>query len=343
MTRFITLLTFILLFSCNHKNSSGKPSTNNIEVDFTIAFGSCNNQRLPNVLWKEILKNNPDVWVWGGDNIYADTDDMKIMRSYYNEVKNNEDYKNFKSKVEVIGTWDDHDFGINDGGTEFIKKDSAQQLFLDFFDVPLNDPRRDRRGVYYSRKFIVGDKSIKTIILDTRYFRTALTTDPSGNQRYIPNVNNEGTILGNVQWTWLENELINSIADFNIIMSSIQVLSHEHGFETWGNMSHEVAKLKSLIVSSKAKRVILLSGDRHLSEISAIDLVGLNYPLYDFTSSGLTHTYESYHFEPNEYRKSKVITTKNFGLLKFDLQSNTVTMELRGLENTLLESMVQKY
>ena len=135
----------------------------------------------------------------------------------------------------------------------------------------------------------------------------------------------------------------NSRDDFTIIMSSIQFLSYEHGFETWGNMPHEVEKLKSLIVNSKAKRVILLSGDRHLSEISAIDLEGLDYPLYDFTSSGLTHTYTSYTFEQNKYRKSKVVTVKNFGLLKFDLQSNTVSMELRGLENNLLESMIQKY
>ena len=123
----------------------------------------------------------------------------------------------------------------------------------------------------------------------------------------------------------------------------LRKLSHEHGYETWGNMPNEVEKLKSLIINSKAKRVLILSGDRHISEISAINLVGLDYSLYDFTSSGLTHTYETYKFEPNEYRKSKVITTKNFGLLKFDLQSNTVFMELRGLENALLESMVQKY
>ncbi|MDX5585774.1 MAG: hypothetical protein QNK20_12840 [Aureibaculum sp.] len=108
-------------------------------------------------------------------------------------------------------------------------------------------------------------------------------------------------------------------------------------------MPHEVEILKSLIVNSKAERVILLSGDRHLSEISAVDLEGLDYPLYDFTSSGLTHTYTSYTFEPNKYRKSKVVTAKNFGLLKFDLESNTVSMELRGLGNNLLESMVQKY
>jgi alkaline phosphatase D len=343
MKSVITLIIITILFSCNHRKTSHDFRIDKVDADFTIAFGSCNNQRLHNDLWNEILKNNPDVWIWGGDNIYADTDDMKIMQSYYNEVKNNDDYKDFLSKVDVHGTWDDHDFGINDGGTEFIKKDSSQQLFLDFFDVPLNDSRRNRRGVYYSKIFEIGDKSIKIIILDTRYFRTALTADPSGNKRYIPTVNNEGTILGSSQWAWLEKELNNSDDDFTIIMSSIQFLSYEHGFETWGNMPHEVEKLNSLIVNSKAERVILLSGDRHLSEISVVELEGLDYPLYDFTSSGLTHTYTSYTFEPNKYRKSKVITAKNFGLLKFDLESNTVSMELRGVGNNLLESMIQKY
>lgn len=343
MKIFLSLFTLIFLFSCHDQKSSKESKSRKDNIDFTIAFGSCNNQKLPNDLWSEILKNEPDIWIWGGDNIYADTQDMKLMQSYYNEVKNNDEYKNFIKKVEVLGTWDDHDYGINDGGTEFIKKDSAQQLFLNFFDVPVNDARRKRKGVYYSQTFTVGDKNIKTILLDTRYFRTSLTRERNGNKRYIPNVNGQGTILGSTQWKWLENELNNNEAEFTIIMSSIQFLSHEHGFETWGNMPHEVEKLKSLITNSKSKRVILLSGDRHLSEISATNIKGLNYPLYDFTSSGLTHSYTSYTFEPNEYRKSKVIADKNFGLLKFDLQSNTVTMELRGLENELLESLVQKY
>jgi len=312
-------------------------------TDFTIAFGSCNNQGIPNNLWNEILKNEPTVWVWGGDIIYADTQDMKLMQSYYNEVKNNSNYANFKQKLEILGTWDDHDFGVNDGGTEYIKKDSAQQLLLDFLDVESSDPRRTRKGVYYSKLYPVRDKSIKIILLDTRYFRTALTVDPTGKKRYIPATDSNGTMLGKMQWDWLENELKNSTSDFNILMSSVQFLSHEHGFETWGNMPHEVKRLKQLIVNSRAKGVLLISGDRHLSEISSVHVDDLKYPLYDFTSSGLTHSYEAYTFEPNAYRKSKVINVKNFGIIKFNLQSNTLTMELRGLDNVLLESITQKY
>ena len=343
MKIFYSLIIFVLLVSCS-KNKMGQQKDSKEDVlHFTIAFGSCNNQQLPNKLWKEILKNKPNVWVWGGDIIYADTENMKLMQSYYNQVKSDSAYVHLKNSIDIIGTWDDHDFGLNDGGTEFVKKDSAQQLFLDFLDVASNDSRRSQKGVYSSKTYPIGNKSIKIILLDTRYFRTALTKDTTGVKRYIPNTNNKGTMLGERQWQWLENELKHSTSDFNIIMSSIQFLSHEHGFESWGNMPHEVKKLEQLIVQSKAKGVVILSGDRHLSEISAVRLNGLEYPLYDVTSSGLTHSYEAYTFEPNEYRKSKVISKKSFGILKFDLKTDTVTMELRGLENKLLESISQKY
>jgi alkaline phosphatase D len=39
-------------------------------------------------------------------------------------------------------------------------------------------------------------------------------------------------MLGVTQWAWLEKELTISKADFNVIMSSVQLLSAEHGFET---------------------------------------------------------------------------------------------------------------
>ena len=260
----------ILLVACNTNKTNKKKNINiNNNYDFVVAFGSCNNQFLKNDLWAEIKKNEPNIWIWGGDIIYADTHNMKLMESYYELVKNNDDYKNFRIKVPVIGTWDDHDFGVNDGGAEYIKKDSAQQLLLNFLDVDQNDIRRKRKGVYHSQIFNVGEKNIKTIVLDTRYFRTPLTENPTGENRYVPNPSETGTILGEEQWQWLEKELLNTSADFNLIVSSIQFLSYEHGFETWGNMPHEVEKLKDIIVNSKAKNIILLSGDRHISEISS--------------------------------------------------------------------------
>ena len=85
MKTLISAVTILFLVSCSHNKTNDKAS----QTNFTIAFGSCNNQNLPNDLWREIIKNDPDVWIWGGDNIYADTTDMKLMASYYQKVKDN--------------------------------------------------------------------------------------------------------------------------------------------------------------------------------------------------------------------------------------------------------------
>lgn len=339
-----TLLGLFILISCN-SNDKTTP-TKSLEpktADFILSFGSCNNQNIPNEMWQEIVKNQPDVWVWGGDVIYSDTHDMAFMKQNYTKQKSDTAYQNFLKKVPVIGTWDDHDYGLNDGGAEYTEKSEVKELFLDFMDAGTDDIRRTREGVYYSKTYTVQDKSVKVIVLDSRYFRSKLTKDPTGKRRYIPNNYGEGTMLGDTQWQWLKDELNNSTADFNIIESSIQVLSYEHGFETWGNMPSEVAKLEKTIADSKAKGVIILSGDRHIAEISQTQVPDMSYPLIDITSSGLTHSYSSFSSETNKYRVSEVVAKKNFGLLKFDFKANKVTFELRGLKNVLYLSKTQQY
>jgi len=184
---------------------------------------------------------------------------------------------------------------------------------------------------------------LNVIVLDTRYFRSNLTKDPTGVKRYIPNKNNKGTMLGDEQWQWLENELNKSTSNFNIIISSIQFLSYQHGFESWGNMPLEVKKLKNIISNSQAKGVIIISGDRHIAEISKDSILNFDYPLIDFTSSGMTHSYTEFTGEENKFRISGVVSQKNFGILKFDFNENKVDFEIRGENNVLFETYSQKY
>jgi alkaline phosphatase D len=328
---YIILLSAFALVGCEHK------------TEFVLSFGSCNNQNIKNNLWQPILQHNPDLFIWGGDIIYSDTEDMKFMTENYNRMKNDSAYVDFKNQVPILGTWDDHDYGLNDGGENYRQKDSVQQIFLDFFDVPSDNPRREQKGIYFSEEFKVNDSLIKIIILDTRFFRSDLSKDPTGEKRYIPNNSGEITMLGQEQWKWLERELTNSKAQFNVIMSSIQFLSYEHGFESWGTMPKEVHKMENILVKSKARGLIFLSGDRHIAEISKKDVRGLNFPLIDITSSGMTHSYDSFKGEPNAYRFADVVSQKNFGILRFDFDKNTVKMEIRGEGNTLYRSIVQKF
>ena len=311
--------------------------------ELVIAFGSCNKQYVENILWKEILKNKPYMWIWGGDNIYADTDDENKLKEDYQKQLAQPEYQNLLKSTKVMATWDDHDYGLNDGGEEFYFKNVSQQLFLDFLKVPDTDQRRHQKGVYYSEDIATKQGTVKVIILDTRYFRTALTKSTDSTKRYEPNPYGVGTILGKKQWDWFSKELTDSSADFNIIVSSIQVLSNEHGFETWGNFPHEVDRLFSLIQSSKAKGVLLLSGDRHISEFSKVSLTNVDYPIIDFTSSGLTHVYSGFTKENNRFRQGYVVSNLSFGLLKINFKTKTIVMQMRGVNNKLQQELIQSY
>ncbi|GAB5472992.1 MAG: hypothetical protein Mars2KO_10910 [Maribacter sp.] len=331
----------LLLSACT---SVKKPAAGAAETpDFTIAFGSCNKIELKNLLWDDVLALEPDVWIWGGDNVYADTDDMEQLRRDYTTQNAVPGYKKMKKSIPVIGTWDDHDYGVNDGGVEFEAKKGSQAEFLDFMEVPQDSPRRLQEGVYTSHDYYLPFGSIKVIVLDTRYFRTALTPDTETDKRVKPNVYGQGSVLGEAQWNWLETTLKDSKANFNVIVSSIQFLSNEHGFECWGNFPHEVDRLKNLITDSKARGVLFLSGDRHISEFSKTTVDELEYPIIDFTSSGLTHAYSKFNGEPNPFRVGSVISTESFGLVRFNFFTNTVNFMMVGDDGVVFSRLEQSY
>ena len=245
--------------------------------------------------------------------------------------------------MDVLATWDDYDCGLNDGGEEFHKKKESQKAFLDFLKVPQNDHRRHQQGIYTSKTYTTAHGSVHIMILDTRYFRTALTRAKRANKKYQPNTYGEGTILGVEQWKWLTNQLHTSKFDFNVILSSIQLLSDNHGYESWGNFPHEVDRLKKLIKDSNAAGVLILSGDRHISEYSSTTIEGVSFPLIDFTSSGLTHSYTGFKGEENPHRVGKVVSALSFGVLKFDFKDQKVTMQMRGKDNSLQQEYIQSY
>ena len=182
MRIIVSLLSFAVAISCVSTKNTTKDTD-----EFTIAFGSCNKTSLPNLLWDDIEQTNPDVWIWGGDNIYADTDDMQKLARLYEAQNRVPGYKQLNAVTPIIGTWDNHDYGLNDGGTEFVAKKQSQQKFFDFMGVPTNSPRRQQEGVYASHNYMRNGGNVKVSVLDTRYFRTGLTPDAETKRRTKPN------------------------------------------------------------------------------------------------------------------------------------------------------------
>jgi alkaline phosphatase D len=280
-----------------------------------IVFGSCNKHDLPQPLWQPIINSKPDIWIWLGDIVYADTNNMKVLQRKYQAAKSNPGYQALLKTTPVIGTWDDHDYGKNNAGKEYKKKAESQQELLDFLDEPADSVRRQQAGVYTAYTYGIAGKQIKVILLDTRYHR-----DAPGKNR---------DILGEQQWNWLEKELNNSKAQINVIVSSIQVLPEDHKEEKWENFPKARQRLLDLIRKTKLSGVIFLSGDRHFAEISKMKTDFLPYPLYEITSSGLTHSWEELKKEPNKYRQGKFFKDLHFGLVEVDWNSKPVRLKLQ--------------
>lgn len=316
-----------------------QPATKTVQepVD-TIAFGSCNRQDLPQVIWPAINQNNPDVWVWLGDNMYGDSDDMAVLKQKYDMVLQEPGYQQLVAKAKITGTWDDHDYGLNDGGKEFTMREQSQQLFWDFIGEPADSPRRKQQGVYSSHTYGPEGKQVKLILLDSRYNRDSLL-----RVNRVYQINQTGDVLGEEQWKWLENELRNSKAQIHIIGNGIQVLPEDHAFEKWANFPAARQRFLDLIAATQAPGVILLTGDRHIAEISKMELPGLNYPLYEVTSSGMTHVYSGANSEPNRHRVGDLVNKLNFGVLQFNWGEKVrVEMQIKGVDNEiyLSESVV---
>ena len=307
-----------------------------------IAFGSCNDENKSQEMWKEVLAQRPDVWIWGGDNIYADDNEsLEKMKARYEKQKSNTDYQQLLKTSFVTGTWDDHDYGINDGGKFFGKKDGSKALFVDFVGFEKNNPIRQHSGIYNSVVIGNDNQKVKIINLDTRSFRDTIIRisylDSITNKKgWMYQSNPTGDVLGEEQWAWLAEELRDNTPQLFIINSSIQVLSEDHRFEKWANLPLARRRLLNLLAASK-KRVLIISGDRHISELSKKQLPELNYPLFDFTSSGMTHTWSEIWKEDNRHRVGELVIQKTFGLITIDWSGRLrkVILQAKGLGGTI--------
>lgn len=314
------------------------------EILERIAFGSCAHQDKPQPIWEEIVKAKPQLFLALGDNIYGDTTDMEVLKAKYAKLGAIPGYQHLLKTCPLLATWDDHDFGVNDGGAGYSRKVESQLVMLDFYQVPSDSPRRKRPGVYESWRFGPEGKRVQIILLDQRFFRSRPVKDTRSDEEkkklnlvgwYVPNDDPQGTILGAEQWSWLEEQL-KLPADLRLIGTSYQVIASEKGMESWGYFPLERQKLYDLIGSTGAHGVIFLSGDVHFSEIS--ETKDGPYALLDFTSSGLTNSHPGWAAAVNSHRVSPIAYSKpTFGEIRIDWNAipATVTLQATGLEGEI--------
>ena len=307
VNRRALIKALLLLFLSNYSLSNTKHSKK-----FTIIFGSCSNQNKKMNHWKTIIDYKPNLLILLGDNVYGDfyNEEAEQLKHAYRILSENKNFQYIKNNIPIISIWDDHDYGINDGGKNWRYKKIAKKLFLDFFSVKNNDIRFKREGIYNSNDIELFNKKIKIISLDTRYFKDEFTLnkDKSLNKKYIIDYDKKKTILGEKQWQWLNNELSKK-CDLLILLSSYQVLSNSHGWEKWNNIFFERDKLLKLLIQKPLS--IILSGDRHFAGI-------YNYKnIYEITASSFNQRTLN-NVEKDNLRIGRLIERNNFGIVELD-------------------------
>lgn len=380
-------------------------------------------------IWRGVSRFQPQVFLWLGDNVYhdlimqdgypkevymganrefiADKSNTSFLilskdafPKSYARLRQQESLKSFLSEfpdLRIAATWDDHDFCVNDcfgegpfsysGRVSDELKVLSKTYFIDFVKG-LNPPSvrnqletlhpnwgNDKQGIYTTYLFGKGLKKVRIIILDTRFHQ-----NPEMDQ-----------LLGEKQWLWLENTLMqNDGAAFTLILSSIQLLPDIHGGplkrwvgqkfgETWGrsgkanfiegstikkssiatDFRSERSRLIQLVMQSKRSGVVFLSGDKHLGTFASLSPkqqreridpaknIALPYPLYEITSSGLSHTlasslHKKQHLAGAEWLYDGQMTIqRHFGAIEFDWQdihNPSMTISLRTENNALAQS-----
>ena len=262
----------------------------------TIAFGGCLRQWDAVPILDTISTLKPDAFIFTGDNVYTDTGLYRFksepgrIAKAYRQLAGIAEYQRLKDSTRLFATWDDHDYGRNNAGAEYRWKDESKRQFMSFFDIANDAPMKNRPGIYAVHYLGDGGSRIQLLLLDTRSFRAPLQqaepNDQCPRSRLVATHDDTTTILGEDQWLWLAAQLEQPAA-LRLIVSSIQVIPDGHCYEKWGNFPHERERLIRLIREADARQTIIISGDRHLGEISTLPGTEDASPLYEITASGL--------------------------------------------------------
>lgn len=332
-------LAFIILFlliACEENQSTKSIKNPNV---YSIGFGSCLTQERSMPIFNTIKDENYDLFLMIGDNVYGDSEreDLLELREAYDKQRQNFDNLNLNFPIEAI--WDDHDYGLNDAGKEYAYKEDAKELFLDFWNIPMDDVRRSRDGLYFEWIQTIDGITVQMLFLDTRFFRDALLpTDERGapgKERYLPHTDTSLTMLGVDQWNWLE-EKMNIQVDHRIIVSSIQFLAMGHGWEAWKTLPHERQKLIDIIDQSSSENVLILSGDRHRAGLYQLT-TNSNKNIIEMTSSSLNLSFANDE-EAGPLRVGPTFVQENYGEILLNKASNSLIVNLKDNQGKIIQT-----
>ena len=249
---------------------------------FRIAFGGGAGYVPPHErVWDVVREREPLALLLLGDNVYSDDPERPAIQQYcYYRRQSRPEWRRLVGVVPVFAVWDDHDFADNDswGGPAINEPEWKRPVWRTFrrnWVNPSYGGGTAQPGAWFS--FQIGD--VEFFMLDSRFYRT----DPEGPAP---------SMLGPAQKAWLLDSLGASDATFKLIVSPVPVSEGTKpgngALDTWDGFPEERDEIFNFIRGNTIEGVVVLSADRHRSDVWRIDRPGL-YPIYEFESSRFTN------------------------------------------------------
>lgn len=232
------------------------------------------------IMWPAVWSKEPDFILLIGDNVYIDRQGTTAVPQITEEMIWNR-YVSSRQKlllynqsklIPIFATWDDHDYGIDDGNKDFPLKNESLEVFNTFY-------AQDRVEGFYERGpgvssfFQVAGQNFA--LMDDRFFRTDKQS-PQAEQSH----------WGYEQQNWLIENL-NKNKSPTWLINGDQFFGSYHTLESFAGNHPDNFKQLLQQLRMTPETLLFISGDRHLSEIMKIPSHYLGYDTYEFTSSGI--------------------------------------------------------
>lgn len=333
-------------------NATGKFKTKDLwqwrkpAPDFSFLTGSCNYVNEPGFdrpgrpyggdssIYETMAKEKAAFMLWTGDIWYTREVDYYSKWGLWYRAHHDRKVPVLQSFLKAMphwAMWDDHDYGPNDIGSNYILKEESRKVFMNYFCNPSYG--ENGQGIYTMNTW----SDVDFFMIDDRWWRSAEQILDSIDGKANP----EKRMLGAQQMNWLKNSLAYSAATFKIIVVGSQVLNPVSSLDKLINFPVEYQELMDFLTNQKINGVVFLTGDRHHSEIIKVAREGA-YPLYDITISPLTSGMARFSGKEvnNPYRLLGVDQEKNYGRFSFSGPRNNRVMkvEILGVKGELLGS-----
>jgi len=282
-------------------------------------------------MWNTIILNSPTAFLLLGDNVYIDNPTRPAVQKYcYYRRQSRPEFREFSSSTPIYAIWDDHDFTTNDnwGGPEINKpewKIPVWRLFQNNWNNPYYGGGVRQPGCWFD--FSIGN--VDFFMLDGRYYRTdPRSTNPS--------------MLGPIQKEWLLKKLKSSTATFKVIASPVPWAfgTKPGSLDTWEGYMKEREEIFSFLERNHIDGVILISADRHRSDVRKIEREN-GYALYEFESSKLTniHTHKLIPGALFGYNEKCSVGMLLFNTTKSDPE---VSFQIINIDNQIIYTLTLK-